>query len=461
MCEHKMKQETALNILKTGSSAFITGSAGSGKSYTLQQYLKYIKSELGASADAIAITASTGVAASLIGGVTIHSFSGMGVKDDMTDADINTLFTKRIRLKIALQKVRILIIDEISMLHRKQFELAAKIIAKAKGSNKPFGGIQVIVCGDFFQLPPVSKATAQEENRDRFCFMSPSWVDCKFTICYLTEQHRTVSNSLTGILNAMRDETIDDYHIEEVSTRLNTKPSKDILHLYTTNANVDAINREKLNALETPTIEFLAECKGNEANVKTIINSITAPERLELKIGAKVMFTKNNTDEGYVNGTQGTVVRFDDNNEQSPPYTPVVETLDGSLIAVEPYCWELSKQDEVLASVKQLPLRHAWAITVHKSQGMTLTEGVIDLTKCFEYGLGYVAFSRFKELEGIHLLGVSPDAMSLNPLAHKADKRFKELSEDAETKYFEDKDLKAKQLKFGKSLPTAGKYTIS
>lgn len=455
-----MNQETALKVLKLGRNAFITGTAGSGKSYLLGQYINYLSKEIKVSADAIAITASTGIAASLIGGITLHSFSGIGISDYMTDEDIQKFFIKRGKLRQRILLAKILIIDEISMVHRKQFELASRMISYAKGNKAPFGGMQVIVTGDFYQLPPVSKANSQEENRDRFCFMSQTWVDCNFAVCYLNEQHRAKGSELNNLLNAMRTETLDEDHFALLESRQNTQHNEDILHLYTHNEDVDSINLDKLCKIEAKSYIYKATHDGKESAVQTLMKSITAPTTLELKVGAKVMFVKNDMDAGFVNGTQGTIIRFDNNSENDPPFTPVVETVDGDIICAEPYAWQLMEGEKVIAEVKQIPLRLAWAITIHKSQGMSLDEAKINLSRCFETGQGFVALSRLRGIEGLHIEGIGMRALQLNPLAIKADKRFLQLSEDIETELYDIKesDILIQHKSFASFLRKSGTY---
>lgn len=208
-------------------------------------------------------------------------------------------------------------------------------------------------------------------------------------------------------------------------------------HLYTHNVDVDKINQRKLKEIEALPKKFKATKKGSKPLSDSLVNSILAPEEIELKVGAEVMFVKNNFEKNFSNGTRGVVKEFTEEG------FPLVETKRGDWIEVKPEEWNI--QDEtgkVLASVIQIPLRLAWAITIHKSQGMTLDEACVDLRKTFEKGQGYVALSRLRDIEGLTLLGVNAIAMQLDDLAFKADKRFMELSNitDAE---FSVEDLSA------------------
>lgn len=430
-----MLQKTALDILKTGRNVALFGSAGTGKSYTIKQYIDWLtKNKVKFSQ--IAVTATTGIAATNIEGVTIHSFSCIGVKDEMTDKEITTLLLKRKKRVEAMLATKVLIIDEISMFHRKQLELADKIMRIARKDSRPFGGVQVVVVGDFFQLPPVSKNNKEADlNRERFCFMSPIWAECGFTTCYLSEQFRTSSYELNSVLNAIRESRIEEEHLEILRSRMIKPPSDQILNLYSHNENVDLINFTQLNKLKTETFRFTAETDGNEFNIKTLLNSITAPQNLELKVGAKVMFVKNNPDDGYANGTQGEIIKFIKDEEYNPPYIPVVKTVKGDIIQAIPVTWEYEEKGQVVATVKQIPLRLAWAITIHKSQGMSLDQANINLSRVFELGAGFVALSRLKTLDGLYIEDFKENSLELNPLAKKADARFLELSSEAQQEY--------------------------
>lgn len=440
-----MLQKTALDTMKLGVNVFLTGSAGTGKSYTIGKYIDYLK-ESKVKGVQIAITATTGIAASNIGGQTIHSFSCIGIKDYMTDEEIMKILIKRKKRVEDLCEADVLFVDEISMLHKKQFELASRIISMARKDSRPFGGLQVIVIGDFFQLPPVSKQSDPEQSRDRFAFMSQTWVDCKFQVCYLSEQFRTQSSELNNVLNAIREDNVQDCHIETLKSRMLRSENHQILNLFTHTENVDLINYTQLQKVEGKSYHFEAILDGNEMRVKSLLSSIAAPQKLELKVGAKVMFVKNDPDGEYVNGTQGEVIKFIADDEYDPPFIPVVKTTDGKTIIAEPTTWEDEENDKVIASVKQIPLRLAWAITIHKSQGMSLDEANINLERVFEDGQGFVALSRLKTLEGLYIEGFSLKALRLNSLAQKADVRFIELAKDVEAELKNYTDIELKKL---------------
>lgn len=424
-----MKQETALKLLKAGENVFLTGSAGAGKTYTLNQYIQYLK----ARKVPVAITASTGIAATHMNGMTIHTWAGIGIKDVLSDHDLKNM-KERKYLKEHLENAQVLIIDEISMLHAKQLNLVNQVLKYFKESDEAFGGIQVIVAGDFFQLPPVGKS--EERNRDKFCFMSEAWVEAKFRVCYLTEQHRQGNDILNDILNAIRSQSISQQHIQALEHTREQDIGDTFTRLYTHNADVDQINYQHLHAIASNGQQFDAKCDGNAKLLETLKSSVRAPESLVLKKHAKVMFVKNNFDVGYINGSLGEVVGFEEDDEYG--ILPKVELTDGTTLLVEPETWSVDNDaGKTIASFQQIPLRLAWAITIHKSQGMTLAAAEINLSHTFEKGQGYVALSRLKSLSGLRLLGFNLQALELDSLALKADRRFQELSNEAEDKFLD------------------------
>lgn len=422
-----MKQETALKLLKAGENIFLTGSAGAGKTYTLNQYINYLK----ARKVPVAITASTGIAATHMNGMTIHTWAGIGIKDALSEDDLKRM-KERKYLKEHLENTQVLVIDEISMLHAKQLNLVNQVLKYFKESEEAFGGIQLIVAGDFFQLPPVGKN--EEKNRDKFCFMSNAWVEAKFRICYLTEQHRQGNDILNDILNAIRHQSIQHEHLLALQQTRQQDIGETFTRLYTHNMDVDNLNLRHLNEIDQDIRQFDAQCDGNEKLIETLKSSVRAPEVLMLKKHAKVMFVRNNFDLGYINGSLGEVIGFEEDDEYG--CLPKVQLTDGTVLLVEPETWSVDNDaGKTIASFQQIPLRLAWAITIHKSQGMTLAAAEINLSHTFEKGQGYVALSRLQSLDGLRLLGLNEQALALDSLAIKADRRFQELSTEAEEKF--------------------------
>ncbi len=400
-----MTQDQALKIMKTGVNVYLTGSAGSGKTYLLNRYIAYLKEH-----DVpVAVTASTGIAATHMSGMTIHGWAGIGVREKLDPYDMEQLEEKQYLWK-RFEQARVLIIDEVSMLHAHRLDMVDKVCRKFKRVDKPFGGLQVILCGDFFQLPPVTKG-GDISARD-MVIHSNVWKNMGLAICYIDEQHRQEDEQFTLLLNAIRDNTIDEGHMDMLQQRYQATLGDDVrpTKLYTHNKNVDAENNNELEALTTGSHVYRMSTTGKDTIVDILKKSCLAQETLIIKEGAEVMFIKNNFEEGYVNGTRGWVSGFTETG------MPIVTTYTSKKeIMVSPATWAIEEDNKVKASLAQLPLRLAWAITIHKSQGMSLDHAEIDLTNTFTYGMGYVALSRVRTLAGIRLIGFNPNALAVDP----------------------------------------------
>mgnify|MGYP001767623871 FL=1 len=411
-----MTQEQALRIMKTGVNVYLTGSAGSGKTYLLNKYIKYLESH----GIPVAVTASTGIAATHMNGMTIHSWSGLGIKDHLDERELEKLEERKYLWK-RFDKARVLIIDEISMLEGRQLEMVERICRRFKRNDKPFGGLQVILSGDFFQLPPVRKG---EEQAGEIISKSKVWQILNPAVCYLEEQFRQKDDTLTEILNKIRNNQIEegDYQILEKRIGVNIsafKPTK----LYTHNADVDTINEKELAEINEQEITSIMTGDGPLNLVEILKKSSIATEILKMKKGAEVMCIKNNFEMGYVNGSRGKIVDF----ELDTRY-PVVELYSGQRVTLKPESWSIEEEGRIKASIKQIPLRLAWAITIHKSQGMSLDNAEIDLRRTFTYGMGYVALSRVRTLDGIVLAGLNKQALLVDPQVLSLDQELKDQS---------------------------------
>lgn len=419
-----MKQSTALALLQSGSNVFLTGQAGAGKTHVLRQYIAYLR----ARQVAVAVTASTGIAATHMGGQTLHAWSGMGIRDSLEPHDLQRM-AKNAKLVKGLKSVQVLVIDEISMLHARQFAMLDELLRHFRKSTQAFGGVQLLLCGDFFQLPPVGPRG--QASREKFVFMSPAWLAANLRIAYLHEQHRQNAGPLADILGELRSGDISGRNRERLQDTAENTLAEPLTRLYTHNNKVDAINQEQLARLSGKAYIFSAKTQGSSALVDTLANGVRAPEQLSLKVGARVMFVRNNPEQGIHNGTLGEIINFVNDEKLGP--LPVVRLRDESIRTVSPEDWSIdNEQGEVLARYTQIPLNLAWAITVHKSQGMTLDAAEMDLSACFEPGQGYVALSRLRDLQGLRLLGMNEMALCLDKLAVKADARFMALSDEAE-----------------------------
>lgn len=428
-----MTQDEALELLRTGASVFLTGQPGSGKTHTVNRYLR----ELAEAGIGYAYTASTGIAATHGHGTTIHAWSGIGVRDALTGRDLDGLAANR-RLAGRIEKASVLIVDEISMLPAHSLTLVDTVCRHIRASTAPFGGLQVVLVGDFFQLPPVTRRRAEPDMLDfgggddsfgaTFAHGSSAWRDLDPLVCYLSEQHRQDDEPFLDVLDAIRANACTETHRELLAARMiaggRLPPRR--TRLFTHNAAVDGINRQHLEELDGDIREFAMTGKGPQAAVEALKRGCLSPDMLALKIGAVVMFTKNDPAGRYVNGTLGLVEAFD-----AETGSPAVRTRSTKRIVAEPVTWKIEEGGKEQASVTQVPLRLAWAITVHKSQGMSLDAAVIDLSRAFEYGQGYVALSRLRTLSGLYLLGLNERALQVHPLAIEKDAEFRAASDRA------------------------------
>ncbi|MBU0707688.1 AAA family ATPase [Patescibacteria group bacterium] len=417
-----MNQKEALDIIKMGYNVFLTGSAGSGKTFLLCEYISYLKKN---NIDC-AVTASTGIAATHLDGRTIHSWSGIGTSSELTKELIDKILGNK-KIKKRISNSHILIIDEISMLSADTLDTVDKVYQTIRKNTEPFGGVQVILSGDFLQLPPVSRL--DDDFDTKFAFESEVWKKMSIKICYISEQYRHEDGEYYNILSKIRTNTADIKIRDTLLSRQN-KTIKDVekpTKLFSHNLDVNELNDLELAQIKNEPTEYIMKKSGNKWLVKSLCKGCLAPEKLVLKKDAIVMFVKNNFNEGYVNGTLGRVVGFNTDGH------PEVQTKNGIITAV-PASWTIEENHKIVATVTQIPLRLAWAITIHKSQGMTLDAAVMNLGKTFEYGMGYVALSRLKSLKGLSLQAINDIALKVDPSLVNQDKTFIEQSNTDKSK---------------------------
>ena len=414
-----MDQELALAILLSGRSALLTGAAGTGKTHLLNTFIAQARKR----GKKVSVTATTGLAATHLGGNTIHSWSGIGVSDHLPNNFFERLSKTR---RDVISKTDVLIIDEISMLHDFRLDMIDKVLRTVRENDRPFGGIQLVMSGDFFQLPPVNRPNEQGGG---FVVYSDAWQELQPAVLYLERQYRQNDERLLEILTALRTGDVRRRHVEVLLARTEIEPpDDDITELHTVNVDVDDINIQKLAELPGEERSYQQTTTGSKIYVENLQRSVLAPENLVIKLGALVMAVKNSPQKLYANGSIGTVVDFEPLTEY-----PVVEFRDGRRVTMVPDVWELRDGERKRASISQVPLRLAWAITVHKSQGMTLDAAKIDLRKAFVEGMGYVALSRVRDLDNLYLYGinrraleVSPDALAIDEVLRQASREFAE-----------------------------------
>ena len=421
----KMDQELALAILLSGRSALLTGAAGTGKTYLLNTFIAQARKR----GKKVSVTATTGLAATHLGGNTIHSWSGIGVSDHLPNNFFERLSKTR---RDVISKTDVLIIDEISMLHDFRLDMIDKVLRTVRENDQPFGGIQLVMSGDFFQLPPVNRPNEQGGG---FVVYSDAWQELQPAVLYLERQYRQNDEQLLEILTALRTGDVRRRHVEALLARTKIEPPDgDITELHTVNVDVDDINIQKLAELPGEERSYQQTTTGSKIYVENLQRSVLAPENLVIKLGALVMAVKNSPQKLYANGSIGTVVDFEPLTEY-----PVVEFRDGRRVTMVPDVWELRDGERKRASISQVPLRLAWAITVHKSQGMTLDAAKIDLRKAFVEGMGYVALSRVRDLDNLYLYGINRRALEVSPDALAIDEVLRQVSRGSVERYRGDK----------------------
>ncbi len=409
------KQKEAIYKIEDGDNVFITGSAGTGKSFLLQ-YLKrnYLTSGLH-------ITASTGIAAINVGGQTIHSWSGIGLGNLPAEQLIKNFSTPKYSyLKRKIKTANMLAIDEISMISASTLDLINELFKNVRNSKKAFGGLQLILFGDFLQLPPIERSYNSLQNYN-FCFQSNSWNELNLKNIILDKTFRQKDDIFINLLNNVRIGKVGNEDIEILKSRFNlidpdimVKPTILVTH----NVQMELINSIALKKINHESKFFEAKFAGDSNKIENLRKNCLAHERLELKKGCQVMMLKNTYQkDGVINGSLGVVKDFD--NKKS---YPIVEFKNGVTLIVSPEDWGLEKYDntkgELITEAKmtQIPLIPSWAITIHKSQGMTLDKIKCDLSNSFSDGQIYVALSRVKTLDGLYIDGLNFDKIKANQI---------------------------------------------
>ncbi|XP_030630601.1 ATP-dependent DNA helicase PIF1 [Chanos chanos] len=397
------KEQTAvLNAVLGGKNVFFTGSAGTGKSFLLKRIVGSLPPK------STFATASTGVAACHIGGTTLHNFAGIGSGSAPLEQCLE--LAQRPGVLRHWTSCKHLIIDEISMVEAQFFDKLEAIARSIRRSTEPFGGIQLIVCGDFLQLPPVTKG----KDKPNFCFQARSWRKCIHLNMELTEVRRQTDRTFISILQSVRVGRVT----EEVTAQLLKSASHSIerdgilaTRLCTHKDDVELTNENKLNQL--PGAVRVFEAVDSDPQLVKIIDSHSpVGQQLQLKVGAQVMLTKNlDVQRGLVNGARGVVVDFQPDSQGFPR----VRFLCGAVEVIKRERWMFKAGGGVYLSRQQLPLKLAWAISIHKSQGMTLDCVEISLARVFECGQAYVALSRARSLDGLRVMDFDPHVVQANP----------------------------------------------
>ena len=402
------QQQEAYNAIASGLSVFLTGSAGTGKT-ELIKYIYQLKKDTNQS---VALTGMTGVSAVLIGGTTLHSYLGIGLGTNSTEklvSKIRNSFFYRSRWI----KLKLLIIDEISMLSPELFDKLEMMARLIRIIDLPFGGIQLILSGDLCQLPVV--------RNSRLCFEAAAWEDCIHQVCYLQVIIRQSDPIFQKCLNEVRlaklsEETIEilksceqNENFEKMGNELGIRPTK----IYPVNSSVDKLNTKELKKLPGEHREYEMEVKIHKAKYLSQVGkykkNIKAVEQLTLAENAQVMLLANlDVVDGLVNGSRGVITKFVDD-------IPMVRFMNGREMLIDYHAWDIEEIDIKVATIYQIPLKLAYACTVHCSQGLTLDCVEISMKKFFEYGQAYVALSRARSLKGLKIKDFDEKLIKAHP----------------------------------------------
>lgn len=410
------EQEHVLAHVAKGHSVFVTGSAGTGKTVLLKHIIKILKKAHGRSR--VFVTASTGVAACALDGQTLHSFAGIG----FPNVDRGTLLDRVVMNGRACKRwknAKTLVIDEISMIDANLFENLEYIARQIRESNEVWAGIQLIVCGDFFQLPPVADKWKRSGNK--FAFEADCWKASFGIQVELTRVFRQSDARLIKLLQGIRKGETDAEDLKLLESCFMNKPDSLAVRLYPLNEDVKKVNEERMEILGEKVFIYEAADGGMDYQKKRLKQGIV-PEQLVLCKDARVMLIKNlKTWHRLCNGATGTVTRFvkvedkDVSNLCPDNLLPVVKFDFGLEIVIEPQTFDILEEESVVAWRCQIPLMLAWAVSIHKCQGMTLDHVYTDLSRAFGFGMVYVALSRVRNLEGLHLSGLSPSKIKAHP----------------------------------------------
>ncbi len=416
------EQRRAYRLVDEGKSIFLTGPGGTGKSFLLKTMMEHLSERKG---KYVAVTAMTGCAALLLGrhAKTLHSWSGIGLgREPAPVLAVNIRNSgKALRRWLGTD---LLIIDEVSMMTPELLEKLNEVAKIVRRCQAPFGGLQVVFVGDFYQLPPVVK---EKDKEIPFLFDSPVWNEVVQETVILTEIQRQRDPVFHKVLQEARRGQVSEESVDILRKRMN-QPWQDLkikpTLLFTRRVEVDVVNERNLKALQKEKRLYKAETvftpiegtKGlttNSPEVKRLVEKMDKDGpymgELVLAIGAQVMLLVNlDFDQGLVNGSRGVIVSYD------PSGCPLVEFKSGGVIPVPAASWECPDLQGLFR--KQIPLKLAYAITIHKAQGATLDCALIDIgTSTFEYGQAYVALSRVKDLESLYIWDVEPTAFRAHP----------------------------------------------
>lgn len=393
--------QTIIHDLTTNKqSIFITGPAGVGKTYLLKQIYETLKQKQ----EKVVLTSTTGINALNLGGITLHKLMGLQTRTDMGYIGFmksSFLFTG---IRKRMEKIEFIIIDEVSMLRADTFELMNKILQETTGNTLPFGGKVMIFTGDFYQISPVVKSWEKKQNQ--WLFESPSWKSAKIKIIHLNEVYRQEDKNFVKFLNDIRTGKWCAKTAKVLEGCVNRNLPKDTTVFFSTNEECEAFNQKRIKQIDGKLYTFEAEIRGKrnhkyKHDKEAIVRDCIAKQILQLKINTKVIALCNDPKMRYMNGSIGYVTACDEKNY----IVSVRFDNNKDTIKLRRHVWmRMGFDGKPKAKFKQIPLLPAYALTIHKSQGMTLDSAVIDCKNIFACGQLYVALSRVRKLENLKVM---------------------------------------------------------
>jgi len=400
-----------VSLMENGHSVLITGSAGTGKTYTMLEVYNYFKGQKN-----VVLTSTTGINALNLGGITLHKFFGLMNRSDMGYIGYmkSSFLFRGIRMR--LEKIKYILIDEVSMLKADTFKLICEILRQATGvTSKPFGGKVILFSGDFYQIPPVIKS--YENKKDQWLFQSDEWTNADVHVEQYHQIYRQKDAKFIEFLQNIREGKWNKEMDSIIKQCENNNLSDDVTHFFSMNEECNDWNMKKLNEINSPEIIFNAEIHGKRnkkfANDKlSIVRDCIAKEHLVLKVGAKVISIVNDPKGNYVNGSTGIVTQI--TNEKGKQFV-VVKFDNGKTIKIKKHEWvKTDMNGKKVSSMKQIPIILSYALTIHKSQGMTLDQAIVDCKNIFVSGQMYVALSRVRTIEGLKIINFNKTNILVN-----------------------------------------------
>ena len=377
----------ALEHLKSDRNIFLTGAAGSGKSFLMRHFLKN---------QDIPTLASTGAAAILVGGRTFHSFFGLGIMEGGVSATVERALKNKPVMR-RIQNAKAVIIDEVSMISGPTLRAAEMIARKTRGNSTPWGGIRVVVVGDFAQLPPVNPHAREKE----WAFLDEVWEQSEFQPVVLSKIMRTQNREFLEVLNSVRLGQVTNQVRNFLESRVVGEPTGDLTRLFSHRGDVENYNLSKLEKIKGKTHKFTTTYKGKSKNIEAFRKNSPIADELQIKVEALVMLRLNDHEGRWVNGSLGRITSISKD-------TLGIDLLSGLAIEIEMADFTMLDAEGLpVVTATNFPISLAWAMTIHKAQGTSLDRMFVDLRKVWEPGQAYVALSRARDPNGLFIEGWS------------------------------------------------------